>query len=58
MKPVPDENSSFPVSSSSKNDKNPLLIESSLLLDLISVKSSLSSDLVNEPSFHPPISNQ
>ena len=41
------EDGSFTVSTSLKNETNPLL-----------VNSSLSSDLVNEPSFHPPISNQ
>ena len=41
------EHSSFPVSSSLKNEINPLLI-----------KSSLSYDLVNEPSFHPAINYQ
>ena len=41
------EHSSFPVSSSLKNEINPLLITT-----------SLPSDLVNEPSFHPAISNQ
>ena len=41
------EDGSFPVSTSLKNETNPLL-----------VKSSLSSDLVNAPSFHPAISNQ
>ena len=41
------EDGSFPVSTSLKNERNPLL-----------VNSSLSSDLVNEPSFHPAISNQ
>jgi len=41
------EHNYFPVSSSLKNETNPPLIES-----------ILSSDLMNEPSFYPPVSNQ
>ena len=41
------EHSSFPFSGSLKNETNPLLITT-----------SLPSDLINEPSFHPAISNQ
>ena len=40
------DHSSFPVSSSLKNETNPLII-----------KTSLPFDLINEPSFHPTISN-
>ena len=41
------EDGSFPVSTSLKNETNPLLFNS-----------SLSSHLVNQPSFHPPSNNQ
>jgi hypothetical protein len=61
------EHSSFPVSSSLKNETitSPFKlslsidlvdVESSLLIDLVDVESSLSLGLIFEPSFHPPVS--
>jgi len=49
------EHGYLPMSSSSKNETNPPLIDSRLWLDLITIESSHSPDLVNEPVVHLPI---
>jgi hypothetical protein len=50
------EHSSFPVSSSLKNETITSPFKLSLSPDIVDVESSLSLGLIFEPSFHPPVS--